>query len=218
VTLLMNGTLYSHMPMRFTGGNGMGGSGITLECPAELMGPTVPESIPVGYQFRGLVPAQKTGRMGATVPGGARGVATGSVLGEAFAAGASAGSVTLSAPLRRGVVRSGSSAGSGAASLASFARGVLNGSISIGSRPTADDAAEATVGKNIVGLDLSVGESLALIVRLLRNRQVTDPATGEMTVFADDDVTPLLSAALWDDADGTVPYTGSGADSRDRLE
>ena len=89
--------------------------------------------------------------------------------------------------------------------------------VSIGSRPSAFDNAQAVVGQELLGLGISVGDALALLVRLLRNRTVTDPAAGTMTVYDDDDVTPLLAADLWQDAAGTVPYAGDGAERRDRL-
>ncbi len=54
--------------------------------------------------------------------------------------------------------------------------------------------------------------------RILRNRTITDPTTGTLTVFGDDDTTPVLTADLWDDKDATTPYSGAGADRRDRLE
>jgi hypothetical protein len=46
---------------------------------------------------------------------------------------------------------------------------------------------------------------------------VTDPVNGTYTVYADDDVTPMYTADLWEDVDGTTRYTGAGADRRDRL-
>lgn len=49
------------------------------------------------------------------------------------------------------------------------------------------------------------------------NRVVTDPAAGTYTVYDTDDTTVLYTADLWEDADGTVPYTGTGAQRRDRL-
>ena len=49
------------------------------------------------------------------------------------------------------------------------------------------------------------------------NRVVTDPAAGTYTVFDDDDTTVLYVADLWEDAAGTTPYQGSGADRRDRI-
>lgn len=49
------------------------------------------------------------------------------------------------------------------------------------------------------------------------NKVVTDPAAGTYTVYDTDDTTVLYTADLWEDADGTVAYTGTGAQRRDRL-
>jgi len=51
-----------------------------------------------------------------------------------------------------------------------------------------------------------------------RNKVVTDPAAGTYTVYDDDGVTVLYVADLWENAAGTTPYSGSGAERRDRLE
>lgn len=58
---------------------------------------------------------------------------------------------------------------------------------------------------------------LALVLALLRNKQITNPNTGTLTVYADDGVTPLLQGNLFEDAGGTVPYRGQGAERRERL-
>lgn len=55
------------------------------------------------------------------------------------------------------------------------------------------------------------------ILRLLRNKQTTNPTTGVMTVFADDGVTPLRTAMVYEDVAGTQTYRGQGADRRDAL-
>jgi hypothetical protein len=57
----------------------------------------------------------------------------------------------------------------------------------------------------------------AFLLAVSRNRVVTDPAAGTYTVYDDDDVTPLYTADIWQDAAGTVPYAGSGVERRDRL-
>ena len=49
------------------------------------------------------------------------------------------------------------------------------------------------------------------------NRVVTDPAAGTFTVYDADDTTVLYVADLWEDADGAIAYSGSGAQRRDRL-
>lgn len=70
-----------------------------------------------------------------------------------------------------------------------------------------------------IGFAMSGGGSggTAVLEKLLRNRTVTDPTTGRITVYDDDDVSPLFTADLWEDAAGTKPYEGRGADRRDRL-
>lgn len=62
------------------------------------------------------------------------------------------------------------------------------------------------------------GGIVSLIHKLLRNKTVTDPATGTITVYDDDGTTVLLTADLFEDAAGTAPYDGAGAERRERLE
>ncbi len=61
------------------------------------------------------------------------------------------------------------------------------------------------------------GGQLGFLYALGHNKVVTDPAAGTYTVYAEDDVTVLYVADLWQDAAGTTPYAGSGAERRDRL-
>ena len=65
--------------------------------------------------------------------------------------------------------------------------------------------------------DRTVSYDLEAVRRLLQNKTVTDPIAGTFTVYADDDTTILYQANLWEDAAGTVPYTGTGAERRERL-
>lgn len=58
---------------------------------------------------------------------------------------------------------------------------------------------------------------LALAEKFNRNKLIADAVGGTFTLYDDDDVTPLLSGALWKDAAGLIPYAGDGADRRDRL-
>jgi hypothetical protein len=62
------------------------------------------------------------------------------------------------------------------------------------------------------------GAIVNLIHKILRNKQVTDPATGKFTVYDDDGTSVLLEADLFEDAAGSLPYDGAGAERRDRLE
>lgn len=69
---------------------------------------------------------------------------------------------------------------------------------------------------------LTPGESGQLakvetVEKLLRNKQVTNPATGKMVVYDDDGVTVLVQGDLFEDAAGTQAYRGQGAERRERL-
>lgn len=67
------------------------------------------------------------------------------------------------------------------------------------------------------GLSTSQDERLARIEKFLRNKTITDPVTGKQTVFDDDGSTVLAEGDLFEDAAGTIPYTGGGAERRERL-
>lgn len=60
-------------------------------------------------------------------------------------------------------------------------------------------------------------ERVALATKILRNKTVTDPSAGTMTVYDDDGATVLLTCALYENAAGTQPYRGDGAERRERL-
>jgi len=149
------------------------------------------------------------------------GSGTGTVRGTQRLGASASGSGTLAAAhitgLRTAAVVIG---GVGSAALGPLrGRGRVLLPVSIGSRPSADDVAQAVWGSRFAPFSdpESFGMLLKVAAAILRNRTVTDPTTGSMTVYADDDTTPLLSADLWQDAAGTVPYSGSGAERRDRL-
>lgn len=59
---------------------------------------------------------------------------------------------------------------------------------------------------------------ITLVSKILRNKTVTDPATGIMTVYDDNGTTVLLTAPVFENAAGTVPYQGAGAENRGRLQ
>ena len=54
--------------------------------------------------------------------------------------------------------------------------------------------------------------------KILQNKAVTSQATGRMTIYDDDGVTPFLEGDIYEDADGTIPYRGDGIERRERLE
>lgn len=64
----------------------------------------------------------------------------------------------------------------------------------------------------------SMGELVGLMQKILRNKTVTNPSTGTITVYDDDGTTVLLTADLWENVAGTQAYRGQGADRRERLE
>lgn len=58
---------------------------------------------------------------------------------------------------------------------------------------------------------------LVSLEKLQRNKLITDPIAGTITIFDDDDTTVLFTAPIFQDAAGTIPYAGSGAERRERL-
>lgn len=65
---------------------------------------------------------------------------------------------------------------------------------------------------------LSADTALLLsLEKLQRNKLITDPIAGTITIFDDDGTTVLFSAPLFQDAAGTIPYEGKGAERRERL-
>jgi hypothetical protein len=67
------------------------------------------------------------------------------------------------------------------------------------------------------GLTSTQDARLLLIEKLLRNKLITNPATGTMTLYDDDGSTVLLSGNIFEDAAGGTPYAGNGAERRERL-
>lgn len=65
--------------------------------------------------------------------------------------------------------------------------------------------------------DGTAGYIIGLIAALLRNKTVTDPDTGVMTVYAENGVDVLFTADIFEDAAGTQPYDGQGVNRRERL-
>jgi hypothetical protein len=75
-------------------------------------------------------------------------------------------------------------------------------------------------GGGITITDLLVrGSDLALVRKLLQNKQITDPATGTIRVY-DDDGSLLYEVAIYEDAAGTIPYSSNSSkiERREKLE
>lgn len=53
--------------------------------------------------------------------------------------------------------------------------------------------------------------------KLMKNRMETNPTTGVMTIYDDDDVTPLLTGNIFEDVLAAQIYRGRGMERRDRL-
>lgn len=64
---------------------------------------------------------------------------------------------------------------------------------------------------------LELAAKVDIAQAILRNKTVTDPSTGLMTVYADDGSTPLLQAQLYETQYTTQVYRGQGAERRERL-
>ncbi len=57
---------------------------------------------------------------------------------------------------------------------------------------------------------------LSLLRKILSNKKITDPNTGIITVYDDDD-SVLFTAAIYEDAAGTVAYKGQGLERQEKL-
>ncbi len=72
-------------------------------------------------------------------------------------------------------------------------------------------------GGAAAGLTVDQDARLARVEKFLRNKRVTDPATGTQKVYDDDGSTVLAEGDLFEDAAGTQPYRGQGAERSERL-
>jgi len=71
---------------------------------------------------------------------------------------------------------------------------------------------------NTFGKSLSdMSYETSIITAILKNKMITDPLTGVMTIYAEDG-SILLSAQLYEDADGLQKYRGQGSERREELE
>lgn len=61
-------------------------------------------------------------------------------------------------------------------------------------------------------------DKTALALAILKNKTITNPTTGLMTVYSDDGTTPLLTAQLYEGITTSQPYRGQGAERREMLE
>ena len=76
-------------------------------------------------------------------------------------------------------------------------------------------ATAAQVWAHASALDLVSKMSVAHAI--LRNKTVTDPATGLMTVYDVDGTTPLFTGTLYENTTTSQTYRGQGSERRERL-
>ncbi len=102
---------------------------------------------------------------------------------------------------------------------------VTNGQVTVrGHGRVLDDATGLALEEGIINggctlIDQQMsGERQLLIERILRNKLITDPTTGIMTLYANDGTTVLLTAQLYEGAGTGQTYQGSGAERRERLQ
>lgn len=110
--------------------------------------------------------------------------------------------------------------GSGTLTIESYATGTLAAAITPFTELSPESLANS-VWTSIVGdYDTAgtTGNALQVVQAILRNKTVTDPAAGTITVYDTDGTTVLYVADLFQDAAGTTPYAGAGAERRERLE
>ena len=95
-----------------------------------------------------------------------------------------------------------------------------NGVASTTSTGTLDPATIAAIADAVWAHSTAVdfADKMLICSRILRNRTTTDPVSGIMTVYADDGVTPYLTAQLYENMVETQTYRGQGAEVRERLQ
>ena len=67
------------------------------------------------------------------------------------------------------------------------------------------------------GSTLVEAGDLTVLRKLMQNRMETDPVTGVLTVYDDDDATPFLTGNIYEDVLATQLYRGRGMERRNRL-
>lgn len=151
-----------------------------------------------------------------TVSGSSTSVATLNAVTHAVTAIGGAGAV-LPSVLTALAVATANPRGVGELDVSAIAQGSMMALISMATatEELSPEAIAVSVRAAMMDTELSVD----LVRKLLQNRTHTDPETGLMTVYDDDDETPLLTAHLYEDVAGTEPYATHSAriDRRDRL-
>lgn len=98
-----------------------------------------------------------------------------------------------------------------------YARGICNVTDDSNGMTLHDD----TISASIVTIQTDIGAvqiDMSMAQKILRNKKTTNPLTGEMTIYDDDGIAVLLTAKVWANVEGSLPYTGQGLERQDRLE
>ena len=66
--------------------------------------------------------------------------------------------------------------------------------------------------------ELLDGKESVIMRKIMRNKMITDPVTGILTVYDDDGVTVLIQANIYEDTSLAQAYRGRGMEVRERLE
>ena len=85
-------------------------------------------------------------------------------------------------------------------------------------RGTAKWTNRATYAGTNVQDELVDGAEFVIMRKIMRNKMVTDPNTGILTIFDDDGTTPLLTANIYENTSLSQAYRGRGLEVRNRLE
>lgn len=143
-------------------------------------------------------------------------------------AGTAAGSCTvtggLQAVLQAVATGAGSSTCAGTMTAIGHAQASAAGASTVTAVPRATGLLAGTITSNTELSPQSLASAVwsspegAFIYALQHSKVITDPIAGTMTVYASDGTTPLYTAALKKDASGSLPYSGTGAERRERFE
>jgi hypothetical protein len=66
--------------------------------------------------------------------------------------------------------------------------------------------------------DATMGAILGLILKLARNKAITNRTNGKFVVYDDDNTSILVQGNIFENADGTQAYRGQGIERREKLQ
>jgi len=78
------------------------------------------------------------------------------------------------------------------------------------------DVTDNSTGTAVIE-DNTLNGKVQELVKAQFNKMITDPDTGTITIFEDDDTTIFKTGSLFEDDNATQPYRGQGAERRERM-